>query len=60
MHNKRLSFFNDISSKYNHIKYQNNYNDIMIDNLLLDNNNKDIFVFIFNDLKLEDWLDLFT
>ena len=51
---------NDISSKYNHNKYQNNYNDIVIDNLLLDNNNKDIFEFIFNHLKLEDWLDLFT
>ena len=51
---------NDISSKYNRIKYQNNYNDIVIDNLLLDNNNKGIFEFIFNHLKLEDWLDLFT
>ena len=50
----------DISAKYNHNKYQNNYNDIVIDNLLLDNNNKDIFEFIFNHLKLEDWLDLFT
>ena len=50
----------DISAKYNHNKYQNNYNDIVIDNLLLDNNNKGIFEFIFNHLKLEDWLDLFT
>ena len=51
---------NDISSKYNHNKYQNNYNDIVIDNLLLDKNNKDIFDFIVNHLKLEDCLSLFT
>ena len=51
---------NGISSEYNHNKYQNNYNDIVIDNLLLDNNNKGIFEFILNHLKQEDWLDLFT
>ena len=32
----------------------------MIDNLLLDKSNKDIFDFIVNHLKLEDCLSLFT
>jgi hypothetical protein len=51
-----------ISPKYKTIDPNLNYNKIIIENLLTDNNqkNKDIFNFIFNELNLEDWLDIFT
>ena len=50
-----------ISPKYKTIDPNLNYNKIIIENLLTDNNqkNKDIFNFIFNELNLEDWLDIF-
>ena len=32
---------------------------MIIKQLLLDDNNKDIFDFIFNHLKIEDWLNIF-
>jgi hypothetical protein len=50
-----------ISPKYKTMDPNLNYNKIIIENLLTDNNqkNKDIFNFIFNELNLEDWLDIF-
>ena len=50
-----------ISPKYKTIDPNLNYNKIIIENLSTDNNqkNKDIFNFIFNELNLEDWLDIF-
>lgn len=35
------------------------YNRRIIQKLISDENNKRIFAFIFNDLKLEDWLDIY-
>ena len=53
--------YQKISPKYKTIDPNLNYNKIIIENLLTDNNqkNKDIFNFIFNELNLEDWLDIF-
>ena len=65
--NDNLEFFNmsiknylshDISTKYSKTKYSTNYNEILINNILEDNKNKNLFDFIFN-LKIEDWLNLF-
>ena len=36
-----------------------NYNKLIIKKLLEDEQNNDIFNFIFNYLKIEDWLDIF-
>ena len=49
----------DISSKYDLNKYPANYNKIVIEKLIIEENNKDIFDFIFNYLTIEDWLDIF-
>ena len=49
---------NDISKKYKDIP--SNTNKLIISRLLQDENNKDIFDFIFNKLKIEDWLNIFT
>jgi len=49
---------NDISEKYKDIP--SNTNKLIISKLLQDENNKDIFDFIFNKLKIEDWLNIFT
>ena len=49
---------NDISKKYKEIP--SNTNKLIISKLLQDENNKDIFDFIFNKLKIEDWLNIFT
>ena len=46
-----------ISSKYANTPL--NYNTIIINQLLLDENNKKIFEFLFNDLTIEDWYDIF-
>ena len=35
------------------------YNKLIIKKLLVDEQNKDMFDFIFNYLKMEDWLDIF-
>lgn len=48
-----------ISSKYSRNKQTENYNEIVIESLLNDEDNKDLFNFLFNALTLEDWLDIF-
>ena len=48
---------NKISPKYSGFPLE--YNALIINQLLLDKNNKDIFDFIFNNLKIEDWLNIF-
>ena len=48
---------NNISSKFKYFPI--NYNKLIIQKLLEDEQNKDIFNFIFNQLKIEDWLDIF-
>ena len=47
----------DISKKYAGIP--KNYNEIIIKVILSDKKNEDIFHFIFNYLKIEDWLNIF-
>lgn len=51
---------NEISPKYKKNNYIINFNEILIETLLKDENNKDIFNFIFNFLTFEDFLDLFS
>ena len=48
---------NEISTKYTNLP--NDYNEKVIKWLLKDVNNKEIFDFIFNRLKIEDWIDIF-
>ena len=48
---------NNISRKFK--KMPSNYNKLIIKKLLEDEQNNDIFNFIFNYLKIEDWLDIF-
>ena len=48
---------NKISKKY--VDIPDNYNEIIINKISHDKNNQKIFDFIFNHLKLEDWLDIF-
>ena len=48
---------NNISKKYANIP--DNYNELIINKIFEDENNKKTFDFIFNHLKLEDWLDIF-
>ena len=48
---------NNISRKFK--KMPSNYNKLIIKKLLDDEQNNDIFNFIFNYLKIEDWLDIF-
>ena len=40
-------------------KVLGDYNKLIIKKLLVDEQNKDMFDFIFNHLKIEDWLDIF-
>ena len=47
----------NISLKYANIP--NNYNELVINQLFLDENNRLIFEFIFKDLKIEDWFNIF-
>ena len=49
-------FSTNISSKF---KYPINYNKLVIERLLEEKNNKDIFEFILNDLLIMDWLEIF-
>ena len=49
---------NNISSKYN--ISNNNYNKLIISSLLEDKQHKDIFRFVFEELKIENWLEIFT
>ena len=48
---------NNISRKFK--KMPSNYNKLIIKKLLDDEQNNDIFNFIFNYLKIEDWLNIF-
>ena len=48
---------NEISTKYTNLP--KNYNEKVISWLLKDDNDKIIFDFIFNKLKIEDWVDIF-
>ena len=54
----------DVSTRYRKInkeEYNNlsKYNQIIIDFLFKDNINRDMFNFIFKNLKIEDWLNIF-
>ena len=54
----------NVSTRYGKINKTKNlelnkYNKIIIDHLLKDEKNKDIFNFIFKELNLEDWMDIF-
>ena len=46
----------NISSKF---KYPINYNKLVVEKLLEEKNNKDVFEFILNDLLIADWLEIF-
>ena len=46
-----------ISSTYT--KYPSNYNELIIEKILNDEDNKNIFDFIFNDLLIKDWIEIF-
>ncbi len=48
---------NELSTKYKNLP--NDYNEKVIEWILKDDNNKIIFDFIFNKLKIEDWVDIF-
>ena len=50
--------FNKLSPRYVNIPIE--YNKLIINRLLLDNQNKEILDLIFNNLKIEDWLEIFT
>ena len=49
---------NKISSKYKKLKESSNYNELIIEKLLIDDDNKDTFDFILNDLLIKDWLEI--
>ena len=54
----------NVSTRYGKINKTKNlelnkYNKIIIEHLLKDEKNKDIFNFIFKELNLEDWMDIF-
>lgn len=48
---------NSLSRRFK--KIPSNYNKLIIKKLLNDEKNNDIFDFIFNYLKIEDWLDIY-
>ena len=54
----------DVSSRYRKLNKENytnlsQYNKIIIDFLYKDNENVNLFNFVFNNLKIEDWLNIF-
>ena len=60
---KFLSFkLKDLLSKMNSERYSipDNYNELIISELLKDDENKDIFNFVFNEIDIEAWLQIFT
>ena len=60
---KFLSFkLKDLLSKMNSERYNipDNYNELIISELLKDDENKDIFNFVFNEIDIEAWLQIFT
>ena len=48
-----------ISPKYTKSNYPSNFNELIIDKILKDEDNKDILNFILNDLIIKDWLEIF-
>ena len=56
------STLTDILSKMNSERYSipDNYNELIISELLKDDENKDIFNFVFNEIDIEAWLQIFT
>ena len=58
-----LSFkLKGLLSKKNSERYSipDNYNELIISELLKDDENKDIFNFVFNEIDIEAWLQIFT
>jgi len=51
----------NISTKYDKSKskYPSKYNELILEKLLKDEDNKDIFDFILNNLLIKDWLEIF-
>ena len=49
----------EISNKFNKNNFPKNYNALIIEKLLRDENNKKIFKLILEDLKIEDYIDIF-
>ena len=49
----------NISNKYDSLKYPPNYNELILNKILEDEDNKDVFEFILNELTIKDWLELF-
>ena len=56
------STLKDLLSKMNSERYSipDNYNELIISELLKDDENKDIFNFVFNEIDIEAWLQIFT
>ena len=48
-----------ISPKYTKSNYPSNFNELIINEILKDEDNKGIFDFILNDLLIKDWLEIF-
>ena len=48
-----------ISPKYTKSNYPSNFNELIINKILNDEDNKDILNFILNDLLIKDWLEIF-
>ena len=48
-----------ISPKYTKSNYPSNFNELIVNKILKDEVNKDIFDFILNDLLIKDWLEIF-
>jgi len=48
-----------ISPKYTKSNYPSNFNELIINKILKDEDNKDIINFILNDLLIKDWLEIF-
>ena len=48
-----------ISPKYTKTNYPSNFNELIVNKILKDEVNKDIFDFILNDLLIKDWLEIF-
>ena len=60
---KFLSYkLKDLLSKMNSERYSipDNYNELIISELLKDDENKDIFNLVFNEIDIEAWLQIFT
>ena len=47
-----------ISPKYTKSNYPSNFNELIINKILKDEDNKDILNFILNDLLIKDWLEI--